>query len=147
MQQTFEGILHLRIFLNISTQSTYVYARCKCFYGHIKTHMILCALPCFCVVCVFALHGIYFFKTLPMLSNNRHTDKKHACTYTLTHTNRSASALICSNASSAHARSQTCTRLPVTKRRWVYPSLPVHFLEIMTAISSSQWLMTGRTNC
>lgn len=28
----------------------------------------------------------------------------------------------------------------------VYPSFPVHFLEIMTAISSSQWLMTGRTN-
>lgn len=83
MQQTFEHILHLRIFLNISTQSAYVYARCKRFYGHIKTHMILCALPCFCI----ALHCIYFFKTLPMLSNNRHTDKKHAL-HIHTHTHK-----------------------------------------------------------
>lgn len=65
--------------------------------------------------------------------------------HTIPHTRRCVSAFVylCVTVCTF---TQGYVHMPFCQRRRVYPSFSVHFLEIMTAISSSQWLMTGRTN-
>lgn len=67
------------------------------------------------------------------------------CSFSVTHTHTQV-CVRCRFMLYTSANSNALAHLLVRGRRWVYPSRAVHFLEIMTAISSSQWLMTGRTN-
>lgn len=122
------SLFHTLDFLDCNLQWNKPSILLDCFiFGHMdlstKT-LILRAQVCLCI-CGALQNTLFFFFYL--------------CFETVeAYTRRSISALICSNASPACARSRPRTCLSVTEGRWVYPSLPVHFLEIMTAISSSQ---------
>lgn len=84
---------------------------------------------CLCVYNVLHYSILYTHFFLSVLYVHSHT---------IAHMHAGVSLLLYASMCLECARSHTCTCLFVRERRWVYPSFPVHFLEIMTAISSSQ---------
>ncbi len=130
----------------ISLNSTSKFPNLKCIGVHLHKYILYCTvideLPHLLYVTILLLRSHFQFSGLfCMRMFCVYTSVLYCCTrsYSATHACRCLSVFVCSYVSlvctSPHCM---CTCLFVTERRGVYPSFPVHFLEIMMAISSSQ---------